>query len=100
MVTASEMGRKGGKAKSEAKTAAVRKNASKPRGKWVSAIAYELANVGSPFSFGVVLVAGKGPKDPDAYHYWLSAAVRAHGTGLRDAKHLEFLELACTARLV
>ena len=36
MVTASEMGKKGGGAKSEAKTAAARKNASKPRGKWVT----------------------------------------------------------------
>lgn len=33
MVTASEMGKKGGSVKSEAKTAAARKNASKPRKK-------------------------------------------------------------------
>ena len=40
MVTASEMGKKGGQAKSEAKASAARKNASKPRGRWVTAIAY------------------------------------------------------------
>lgn len=100
MVTASEMGRKGGEVKSKAKAAAAKKNASKPRGKWVSAIAYKLANVEAPFAFGVVLVAGKGPKDPGAHHDWLSAAVRAHGAGLLDVKHLDFLELACAARLV
>ena len=36
MVTAQEMGKKGGSATSQAKTAAARKNASKPRGKWVT----------------------------------------------------------------
>ena len=36
MVTASEMGKMGGSATSQAKTAAARKNASKPRGKWVT----------------------------------------------------------------
>lgn len=42
MVTASEMGRKGGQAKSEAKAAAARKNASKPRGKWVTFVYYRV----------------------------------------------------------
>ena len=40
MVTASEIGKKGGQAKSEAKAAAARKNASKPRGKWVTFVHY------------------------------------------------------------
>jgi hypothetical protein len=42
MVTASEMGKKGGQAKSEAKAAAARKNASKPRGKWVTFVHYRV----------------------------------------------------------
>ena len=37
---AQELGKKGGQAKSVAKTAAVRENAKKPRRKWVTAIAY------------------------------------------------------------
>lgn len=36
MVTAKEMGKKGGEAKSEAKAKAARKNASKPRARWVT----------------------------------------------------------------
>lgn len=36
MVTAQQMGKKGGQAKSLVKAAAARKNASKPRGKWVT----------------------------------------------------------------
>lgn len=36
MVTAQEMGKKGGQVSSPAKAAAARKNASKPRGKWVT----------------------------------------------------------------
>ena len=40
MVTAQEMGKKGGSAKSEAKTAAARKNASKPRRKWITTFHY------------------------------------------------------------
>ncbi len=37
---AQELGKKGGQAKSERKTAAVRENAKKPRGKWVTALHY------------------------------------------------------------
>ena len=37
---AQELGKRGGMAKSERKTAAARKNAKKPRGKWVTALYY------------------------------------------------------------
>jgi len=37
---AQELGRKGGQARSARKTAAVRENAKKPRGKWVTALYY------------------------------------------------------------
>ena len=100
MVTASEMGRKGGKAKSEAKTAAARKNAAKPRRKWVAAIAYRLDNVPPAFAFGVVLVAGKGPRinsSAGTFHEWVCAQVRENGNGLRDVQHLEFVELSAVA---
>ena len=99
MVTAQEMGKAGGKAKSEAKTAAARKNASKPRGKWVTAIAYELANVEQYKAFGVVLAAGKGPSGAANYP-WLGQQVREHGVGLRDVAELEFVNLASSSRMV
>jgi len=40
MTTVKEAGKKGGQAKSAAKTAAVRENAKKPRGKWITAVAF------------------------------------------------------------
>ena len=99
MVTASEMGKKGGQAKSEAKAAAARKNASKPRGKWVTAIAYELANVPQFKAFGVVLTKG-APPSGTRNHEWLVAKVRERGVGLQDAGELEFLNLAASSRRI
>jgi hypothetical protein len=100
MVTASEMGKKGGQAKSEAKAAAARKNASKPRGKWVTAIGYEIANVGKAFSFGLVLVAGKPPSDAEKQHDWVCQQVLKHGIGIDERCGFEFLELVVTSRMV
>ena len=99
MITASEMGRKGGLAKSEVKAAAARKNASKPRGTWVTAIAYEVANVPQFKAFGVVLVRGTPP--PGAKnHEWLVAKVRELGLGLQEAGDLEFLNLSASSRRI
>lgn len=100
MVTAKEMGAKGGKAKSEAKTAAARKNASKPRGKWVTAIAYELAGVNKAFSFGLVLVAGKAPRGDEKLHDWVCQQVQTHGLGVPADCGFEFLELVVTSKLL
>ena len=99
MVTAQEMGKKGGEAKSEAKTAAARKNASKPRGKWVTAIAYELEGVQRHKAFGVVLVQGKPPHGA-ANHEWLHQKVRLLGVGLQKEESLQFAELAASSRMV
>jgi len=99
MVTASEMGRKGGQAKSEAKAAAARKNASNPRGKWVTAIAYEVANVPQFKAFGVVLARGAPPSGARS-HEWLAAKVRELGIGLQDAGDLEFLNLSASSRKI
>lgn len=100
MVTASEMGKKGGQAKSEAKTEAARKNASKPRGKWVTAIAYQLAGVDQAFAFGLVLVAGKAPAQDEAQHEWVCRQVLEHGIGINKDCGFEFLELVVTSRLL
>lgn len=100
MVTAKEMGKKGGQAKSEAKTAAARKNASKPRGKWVTAIAYELAGVKQAFAFGLVLVAGKPPRGDEKRHEWVCQQVQQHGIGIDDDCGFEFLELVVSSRLL
>lgn len=97
MVTASEMGKKGGGAKSEAKTAAARKNASKPRGRWVTAIAYEIANVEDCLMFGSVVVRGKPPSEALANHEWVCKKLRDEGCGLQDVKDFAFMQLATTS---
>ena len=99
MVTAHEMGKKGGQAKSEAKTVAARKNAAKPRGKWVTAIAYEVANVPQYKRFGVVITAGSPPSGVKN-HEWLVAKVLDLGVGLGGyvTGELEFLNLASISR--
>ena len=97
MVTASEMGKKGGSAKSDAKTAAARKNASKPRGRWVTAIAYELANVEKYKAFGSIITMGSPPSGALACHDWLCNKVRERGVGLKDVGELEFLHLSSSS---
>lgn len=57
---AQELGRKGGKAKSERKTAAVRENAKKPRGKWVTALYYTASTTGATVGVVQGLVICKG----------------------------------------
>jgi hypothetical protein len=100
MVTASEMGKKGGQAKSESKAAAARKNASRPRGKWVTAIAYELAGVNPAFAFGLVVVAGKAPNSAEKQHDWVCQQVLKHGLGIDESCGFEFLELVVISRIV
>jgi hypothetical protein len=100
MVTASDMGKKGGQAKSEAKAAAARKNASKPRGKWATAIAYDLDGVRDAVAFGVVLVAGKPPKGDKEKHEWVCHQVRKYGIGIEETCRFEFLELTVRSRLL
>lgn len=56
---AKELGRKGGMAKSEAKTEAARKNAKKPRGKWVTAVAYHFFDANGSGHSGLILLRGK-----------------------------------------
>ncbi len=99
MVTASEMGKKGGQAKSEAKAAAARKNASKPRGKWVTAIAFEIANVPKYKAFGSIITKGSPPSGAKN-HEWIVAKVRELGVGLQEYKdgELEFLKLSASSR--
>lgn len=59
---AQELGRKGGQAKSPAKTAAARANAKKPRGKWVTAVAYRVKSDGK-FYQGVAVRRGDLKED-------------------------------------
>ncbi len=100
MVTASEMGRKGGQAKSDAKAAAARKNARKPRGKWVTAIAYQLAGVNQAFAFGLVLLTGQQPSNPEKQHDWVCQQVLKHGVGIHERCGFEFRELVVTSKLL
>jgi hypothetical protein len=100
MVTAKEMGSIGGKAKSEAKAKAARKNASKPRGKWVTAIAFELEGVEKHKAFGVVLAKGKGPTNAVEFHDWVCKQIREQSIIHRGAENLNFIHLATSGRLM
>ena len=97
---AQELGRKGGQAKSPAKTEAARKNASNPRGKWVTAIAYELAGVEKHLAFGSVIVRGCPPSGAENSHNWTCQKVREHGVGLRNIEQFDFLNLATSSMRV
>lgn len=97
---AQELGRKGGSVKSEAKTAAARANAKKPRGKWMTAIAYELDGEEKYLAFGAVIVRGCPPAGAMAFHDWICAKVREHGVGLSGKEEFTFLQLATTSRMV
>jgi len=94
---AQELGRKGGQARSEAKTAAARENAKKPRKKWVTAIAYEVAGVEKPFAFGSVITRGAPPKSQDEHFRWVCDKLRSEGVGLRDVEDFSFLQLSTTS---
>ena len=59
MVTAQEMGKKGGKAKSKAKTDASRKNASKPRRKWLTTFHYGVLGADGKQHVGHVVIFSK-----------------------------------------
>ena len=56
MVTAQEMGKKGGKATSEAKTAAARKNAAQPRRKWLTVFHYGVIGNDDELHVGQVVI--------------------------------------------
>ena len=97
---AQELGRKGGEAKSAAKTEAARANAKKPRRKWVTAIAYELEGVEKYKSFGSVMTKGKPPEGEDAYFEWIRKKVRREGVGLREIDDLMFVQLSTRSMVI
>ncbi len=64
---AQELGKKGGQAKSERKTAAVRANAKRPRGKWVTAFSYGVIGADGKMYVGLVTFLSKFNLDFDAF---------------------------------
>lgn len=56
---AQELGKKGGMVKSENKAIAARKNASKPRGKWVTAFYYGVKGADDKMHVGMVMFESK-----------------------------------------
>ena len=70
MTTVKEAGKKGGSVKSEAKTKAVRENAKKPRGKWITAVSFEYIGHDGERRSGVFMKRGNLSMDAtvDAIH--------------------------------
>lgn len=65
---AQELGKKGGMAKSEKKAIAARKNASKPRGKWVTAFYYGVRGADDKMHMGLVMFQSKFDLDLKRNH--------------------------------
>jgi len=63
---AQELGKKGGQAKSPKKTAAVRTNAKRPRGKWVTTYAYGVIGADDKLYVGLVTFMSKFSLDFNA----------------------------------
>ena len=97
---AQELGRKGGSVKSEKKANAARENAKKPRGRWMTAIAYELIDVPQHIAFGAVLAMGKPPADNAGMHEWVSKMLQKHGVGLQKMDHFKFGQFSLTSMKV
>ena len=89
---AQELGRKGGSVKSQKKAEAARKNAKKPRCKWVSAFAYGV--IGADGKQHVGLVVERGRKGMDFLNKsdmeWITAMVNRDLAW--DTKALPFKE--------
>ena len=70
MTTVKEAGKKGGSVKSEAKAKAAKANASKPRGKWITAVAFEYLSTSGSTHSGVLMKRGNLGMDAtvDAIH--------------------------------
>ena len=68
---AQQLGKLGGAKRSEAKTAAARKNAAKPRGKWMTAISFAYLCADGTEREGVALVTGKGPEGAKNFEWML-----------------------------
>lgn len=75
---AAQLGKSGGLKKSEKKTAACRKNASKPRARYGTAVAYEYETVDGSKRFGVMIIKGQPPMNDDKYDEWLHAKLAEH----------------------
>ena len=89
------LGKKGGQVKSEVKTKAVRENASKPRGKWATAISYEITYA-TGVLIGVLLLPGKMPTKDDKFHDKVILEIEKK-TG---EKVEELLECSTVSRLI
>ena len=74
-----DISKKGGSVKSEAKTKAARKNAKKPRGIWVTAIAFEFVDGDNKAHFGTLLHRGRVPSGDAMFDWVIKLIEKEHG---------------------
>jgi hypothetical protein len=98
-VAAQELGAKGGKATSEAKTKAARKNAAKPRGKWVTSVAFEFLSLKGETIFGCAQARGKAPNSPERLGEWVERLLKKT-PGYMNHTVFSFTQLATTSQLI
>jgi len=94
-----EFSRKGGKAKSAAKTRAARRNAKKSRGRWATAVSYEVETIIGEKTLkvrGVLLLPGKLPFTLDkTYEKIISEIEQERGFNVK-----QLLDCSTISRLI
>lgn len=101
MVTAKEMGAKGGSAKSKAKTEAARKNASKPRARWVTWANFGVTGADGKEHHGHLLWLKNfdfSEKNGPALHAAIDEFFRERGQAHRVLPFKEIIEMSGSAR--
>ena len=94
-----EFSRKGGKVKSAAKTRAARRNAKKPRGRWVTAVSYEVGTEvnGKELNVkGLLILPGKLPFTLDKTYDKIIAEIEQE----RGLKVSQLLDCSTISRLI
>ena len=86
---AQQLGKLGGAKRSEAKTAAARKNAAKPRGRWVSAVLFEYTDSYENRNQTVTLVRGKGPSNYDDHYAWMVGKIKEQYPHAQEIEYVQ-----------
>jgi hypothetical protein len=88
---AQELGKKGGSVKSAAKAKAARENAKKPRGKWVTGVAYTFFDPAGRAHEGLILLRGKWLPETTAEFPTTRKLLEQHAKA--ECLHVHYLEV-------
>ena len=92
-----EFSKKGGSAKSAAKTKAAIANAKMPRGIWMTAVSFEFEDEAGQNHTGVVLRRGKPPGDAHKFFEWLEGEIIKE-PGYQNKQVVSILDTSCVSQ--